>query len=270
VGPEGSLPRSQQSATCPYPEPAQCSPFPHSTPWKSILILSSHLYLGLRSGLLPSGLPTEILYAPLLSPYMLHALPISILSIWSPGLSGLRTQIHFVQNHRFCRCDYIKRFTRFYSSAEISHWNRLMTSTLGFRKKKLRKSQMDSKTIRLDPIIQNEWVTAHYNIVFKIKHKLYIASGPPPPPSEKIWVRTWRQMPSYRITSRVYVEFKVREVTVTCLDRGSPLSAFGEMKIPDKEPLSQLSLYRLQTWNPLQQLALFITSGVLAYLAKNS
>jgi hypothetical protein len=32
-----------------------------------------------------------------------------------------------------------------------------------------------------------------YNITFKIKHNLFIASGvcAPPPPSEKIWVRTW-------------------------------------------------------------------------------
>jgi len=49
---------------------SQCNLF-HASPshsWRSILILCSHLHVGLPSGLFLSGLPTKTLYAPLLSP----------------------------------------------------------------------------------------------------------------------------------------------------------------------------------------------------------
>ena len=42
--------------------------YPHPTSWRSILILSTHLRLGLPSGLLPSAFPTNTLYTPLSSP----------------------------------------------------------------------------------------------------------------------------------------------------------------------------------------------------------
>ena len=42
--------------------------YPHPTSWRSILILSAHLCLGLLSGLFPSGFPTKTLYTPLSSP----------------------------------------------------------------------------------------------------------------------------------------------------------------------------------------------------------
>ena len=40
---------------------------PHPTSWRSILILSTHLRLGLPSDLFPSGFPTKTLYTPLSS-----------------------------------------------------------------------------------------------------------------------------------------------------------------------------------------------------------
>ena len=67
--PEGSLPHSQVPAICPYPESARSSPYPHiPLPEKSILIVSSHLRLGLPSALFLSDFPTETLYIPLFSP----------------------------------------------------------------------------------------------------------------------------------------------------------------------------------------------------------
>jgi hypothetical protein len=49
----------------------------HSISPRSILILSTHILLGLPSGLYPSGFPTEILHAFLFPPCVLHALTVS-------------------------------------------------------------------------------------------------------------------------------------------------------------------------------------------------
>ena len=41
--------------------------YSHPTSWRSILILPTHLRLGLPTGLFPSGFPTKTLYTPLSS-----------------------------------------------------------------------------------------------------------------------------------------------------------------------------------------------------------
>jgi hypothetical protein len=63
--PEGSLPH-YEAATWPYSEPHKSSPC-SLTSWRSILILPSHLSLGIQSGLNLSHFPTKTLYATLLS-----------------------------------------------------------------------------------------------------------------------------------------------------------------------------------------------------------
>jgi len=65
--PEGSLPHSQVPATCPYSDPVWSGPR-HLTSRRSVLLLFSHLRLGLASGLFPSGFPTKTPNKPLLSP----------------------------------------------------------------------------------------------------------------------------------------------------------------------------------------------------------
>ena len=59
--------------------------YSHPTSWRSFLILSTHLRLGLPSGFLPSDFPTKTLYTPSPHPYAPHAQPISFFSILSPA-----------------------------------------------------------------------------------------------------------------------------------------------------------------------------------------
>ena len=67
--------------------------YPHPTSWRSILILSTHLRLGLPIGLFPSGLPTKTLYTPSPHPYAPHAQPISFFSILSPAQYWTRSVV---------------------------------------------------------------------------------------------------------------------------------------------------------------------------------
>ena len=68
--------------------------YPHPTSWRSILILSTHLCLGLPSGLFPPGFPTKTLYTPSPHPYAPHAQPISFFSILSPAHYWVRSTNH--------------------------------------------------------------------------------------------------------------------------------------------------------------------------------
>jgi len=94
--PEGSLPHSQVPATCPYPQPARPSAYPHIPLPED----PSNLRLGLPSGLFPSDLPTKTLYTPLLShPYALHAPPISLFSVLSPEQYWVRSTDHYAPHY---------------------------------------------------------------------------------------------------------------------------------------------------------------------------
>jgi len=69
---EGSLLHSQLTATLSLTWASSIQSMrPRRTSWRPILIVSSHLRLGLPSGLFSSDFPTQTLYTPLLSP--IHA-----------------------------------------------------------------------------------------------------------------------------------------------------------------------------------------------------
>ena len=73
--------------------------YPHPISWRSNLILSTHLRLGLPSGLLPSGFTTKTLYTPSLHPYAPHAQPISFFLILSPAQYWVRSTNHLAPRY---------------------------------------------------------------------------------------------------------------------------------------------------------------------------
>ena len=75
------------------------SVYPHPTSWRSVLILSTHLCLGLPSGLLPSDFPTKTLYTPSPHPYEPHAQSISFFLILSPAQYWARCTNHLASHY---------------------------------------------------------------------------------------------------------------------------------------------------------------------------
>ena len=69
--------------------------YPHPTSWRSILILSTHLRLGLPSGLFPPPVsPPRPYTPPSPHPHAPHAQPISFFSILSPAQYWVRSTNH--------------------------------------------------------------------------------------------------------------------------------------------------------------------------------
>ena len=73
--------------------------YPHPTSWRSILILSTHLSLGLLSGLFPSGYPPKPSTPRSPHPYAPHAQPISFFSILSPAQYWVNCTSHLAPRY---------------------------------------------------------------------------------------------------------------------------------------------------------------------------
>ena len=73
--------------------------YPHPNSWRSILILSTHLCLGLPSGLFPSSFPTKTLYTPSSHPYAPHAQPITSFTTLSPAQYWVRSTDHLAPRY---------------------------------------------------------------------------------------------------------------------------------------------------------------------------
>jgi hypothetical protein len=108
---EGSLPCSQEPSTGPYPEPDQCNAY---HPLRSILVLSTHLRLGIPSDLFPSGFLINILCAFLFSPIRATCPAHQSMSVhkkinifltvkkWKEGNERKKKEISNTQNRVFC------------------------------------------------------------------------------------------------------------------------------------------------------------------------
>ena len=89
---ESSISHLQEPSTCPYTEPDQSSPYSHITPWRYILILYSHLRLGLSSGF--------FLRLPHQNPICTSPVPISAMCTAHIILLDLFTLIIFDEEYR--------------------------------------------------------------------------------------------------------------------------------------------------------------------------
>ena len=96
--------------------------YPHPTSWRSILILSTHLRLGLPGGLLPSGFPIKTLYTPSPHPYAPHAQSISLFSILSPAQYWVSSTNHLAPRYAISSIPPLRRHSsvRIFSSTPCS------------------------------------------------------------------------------------------------------------------------------------------------------
>ena len=119
--PEGSLPHSQEPAISPYPDPDQSSPCPTfhflKIHFNIILPYTPRIF----QWSFPLRYPHPTLYAPFLSPYVLHAPPISFLLIYRPNnnLWGVQSIKLFVMRYLTISCYLVPLSTKYLPQQSI-------------------------------------------------------------------------------------------------------------------------------------------------------
>ena len=105
--PEGSLPHSQVPATCPYPDPARSSPYPHIPLPEQPSYYYPPIYAWVSQVVsFPQVSPPKPCTSLSSPPYALHAPPVSFFSILSPDLQHnikqkLRTNVAQISSAAF-------------------------------------------------------------------------------------------------------------------------------------------------------------------------
>ena len=129
----------------------------HPTSWRSSLILSSHLRLGLAIGLFLSGFPTKILYTLPLYPKALNVPPISFFSIWSSEQYWVRSTTKIYQNGRLSSClQASKDVQNLHIETPLCRWSNIR------RMEEKKSFRIALTTLKIPIILYSRWNKLHY------------------------------------------------------------------------------------------------------------
>ena len=99
------------------------SKYPLPTSWRSILILLTHLRLGLPSGSFPPVSPIRPYTTPSPHPYAPHAQPISFFSILSPAQYWVNSTNHLAARYAFSSIPPFKNIYKFKKNRNWKTYN---------------------------------------------------------------------------------------------------------------------------------------------------